>query len=71
MAVITLWNSHIYDGCYNADTNQYDLYAKRIDKIPTFAVIQDQKRGLKWNCKLVKAKYLRKTHQWALTYEVL
>ena len=69
MKQVNLETDKVFDGCYNADRDTWDLIAnKDISEIPTnLSLSQDGETY--WYCYLVSVKWLPKKQKYSLIYK--
>lgn len=70
MKQVNLETDKVFDGCYNADKEIWELVAtdKDISEIPTdLSLSQDGETY--WDCYLVSAKWLPKQQAYSLIYK--
>lgn len=70
MITINLFNDPIYDGCYDADKERWDLYIdeKNINAIATDAKLS-QDGDTFWNCYLVNVFWIPSQQKYHLIYK--
>lgn len=68
MKKVNLETDTVFEGCYDADRDTWDLYAKNIKTIPTeLSLSQDGETY--WHCYLACAKWLPKQQTYSLIYK--
>lgn len=70
MIRINLEKDKVFTGCYNADKEQWDLYATdfNLSEIPTDIMVSQDGDDY-WHAYLVKAKWCPKSAGYELTYK--
>ena len=67
---INLFNNEIFNGCYDMDYEQWDLYIseKDIKNIPIIVELSQDGQTF-WNSYLTKVQYMSKQRQYHLIYK--
>ena len=67
---INLFNDEKFNGCYDGDLEQWDLYISCTDikDIPIIVELSQDGETF-WNCYLVKVQYMSRKRQYHLIYK--